>query len=374
MALARVLAISKKMVSKSAPKQILKAVGAISNSTRLTTKSKIADNVTKNLSNLKDLQAMFLRDKFTTTLARTIDDGGTVMAKGIRNGNFAGPDSLKRIIKSKLPFYHHSKLIAKTDKIAKKLNFSDETDFHNFVESIDTSKAIPIERMRKLEKVFQYLKNHRSAVAKLAVAGGTMTALVHFLKKFQAEHTGCFRYSKDDANNLIRYKFNGNFCLGSPTSNETDDIKLLPLTDHPLSEISKWNCDYTGFNDRHIPKIDEILNLGCMGLCNWLNFNTLTEYTTGFNPLEVGEEAAFLFQCEKATVLRALTTSVADVIDDTLTGFSQSRLAKRVFNLFRQKITQILVILCVFFLAFYLAKYQNDIKKAIYNVDRTTDV
>ena len=362
------------MVKNYVSRQVFKTVAVIGDSTRLITKPKIVDDIAKRLSGLDDLKAIYIRDKFTTALSRNVDDGGMVMAKRIQNGDFAGPESLKRAIQSNLPFHKHTKWMEETDNVARQLKFRDEADFGDFVDKLDTTKAMSVERVKKLKTVFQYLKNHRSAIAKLAIAGGTITALVHFLKKFQAEHTGCFRYSKDDTNNLIRYKFNGNFCLGSPTmmGEETDAIKLLPHADHPLSEISKWNCDYIGFNDQHNPKIDDILNLGCMGLCNWLNFNTLTEYTTGFNPLEVDDEAdfpTFLYQCEKATVLRALTTSIADVIDETLTGFGQSRLAKRVFNLFRQKLIQIMVILCLFFIAFYLAKIsfnQHDIKNHAY--------
>ena len=250
-----------------------------------------------------------------------------------------------------------------SNKIAKRLDFKDVNEFDLFIKAVDLRKLTTTET-RKLRKIFNYLKNvakrNSKSIAKIAIAGGTIVAMVTFLKNFQDTHSGCFRYSRrklDDGE--IKYKFDGASWCNTDNKNineTTTNIKLLPETEHPLYDQIKWDCDYDKFNDHKTENVGEILNLGCNGLCDWRNFNILAKTTNGeYKPI-VSEDLLngnkyfynYNYKCETVSILRALSISTTNVLSD-LFDVNLSLEIKRI------------VFLCLFiFLVYKLLQYWNN--------------
>ena len=248
-----------------------------------------------------------------------------------------------------------------TDKIAKGMGFADEKDFGNFINKIDdvtTASNNP-----KLHRIYRYLSNHKSEIAKYALLGGTIGSMVYYIKSFQKEQSGCFRYSIDKKNdNMIRYKINGNFCCNS-TNEESQYIKLLPEDSHPLYGKPKWDCDYDEFSLDNNDDDDDhhkIMNEGCRGLCNLENFNRLAQFTNGkYQPVVVNLDAErnkYVYRCEKTTFLAALSNVSGNILSDTIEGLTSSRLlAAFKENYIFKTLTFILLIFIIFlFLKIYV--------------------
>ena len=355
-------------------KDLFKIIGTAGDSVRFASKPGFIDDIAKRFGDVKDARAAFLRDKVILAI-KNGDDPTSVVTK-LSKGDIAVPENLRRFIKTKYPLNDYSKWIDDTDTLARKLGFKDESDFAKYISDLDLKKNIQVKDIQKLGGLFKYIKSyvvkHPTSVVKAAIAGGTITFMVSYLKKFQADNTGCFRYAKDDKNNLIRYKFEGNFCLGE-VGGTTNEVKIISENQHPLFNVTnKWDCDYSQFEEGN-PAVDEILNAGCNGLCDWLNFNTLTGLTTSgddkFDPLIIDdndEYYMYIYKCEKATILRAITSGVSNVVDETLTGLAQSQLGKKTIEFlktqFGQLITFVLILLLIYLSINALSKHNHHVR------------
>ena len=341
-------------------------ITAIADGGRYASKQKFIDDIAKRFGNISDAKASFVRDKAMTAVKNGGDDMDfTSILTKIQKGDIAIPENIRRVIQTEHPFNHYSKWIDETNDVAKNLGFRDEADFSKYFSDLDLKKEIPVEDTLKLKGVFRYIKsyakNHPGSVVKAAIAGGTLAYMVAFVQKFQAENTGCFRYAKNDKNNLVRYRFGGNFCVGGETDKDSDRVKILPVEEHPLFGVEdKWDCDYSQFEAGN-PVVDDILNRGCNGLCDWLNFNILTGYVTGsdknFQPLVLDDDndySMYIYKCEKATILRAMTSFVSDAVDETMAGFADSQLGKKTIDFLKSQMGQAAVFIAIFLLIIFL--------------------
>ena len=72
------------------------------------------------------------------------------------------------------------------NRIAKSLGFKNTRDFDTFIKRINQYKLNSYET-EKVLKLYTYLKNvakkHPKSIAKLAIAGGSLTAMIIFIKK-----------------------------------------------------------------------------------------------------------------------------------------------------------------------------------------------
>ena len=337
-------------------KELFKIIGTAGDSVRFASKPGFIDDLAKRFGDIKDAKAAFVRDKVILAI-KNGDDPTSIVTK-LGKGEIAAPENLRHFIKTKYPLNDYSKWIDDTNTLARKLGFEDETHFEKYISNLNLKKDIQVTDTQKLAGIFRYIKSyvtkHPTSVAKAAIAGGTLALMVSYLKKFQAENTGCFRYGKDDDNNLIRYKFEGNFCLDSAGCG--GDVKMLSENQHPLFNLAnKWDCGYSQFEMGN-PVVDEILDAGCNGLCDWLNFNTLTGLTTGddqFNPYEdENHDHRYIYKCEKATILRAIASGVSNVIDETLTGFAQSDLGKKTIKFLKSQFGQFIAFVFIMVLIY----------------------
>ena len=250
------------------------------------------------------------------------------------------------------------------NQTAKSIGFKDAVEFDNFIQKIDPHK-LNISETQKVSKLYSFLsklsrsnKSRGSHIAKLAIAGGTITAMIIFLQNFQRNHSGCFRYERNKFNTRkdtedgdetrIKYKFDGkswcnNNVLGGGTS-ENKTVKTIPESEHPLYYVDKWDCNYKNFplgNER----VDRIINMGCNGLCNWENFNFLATLTQGqYQPLVDYDETRYVYKCETVSFLQAVSSSTGDAISHTFSGLFNSDLGQQlVTTLFRVFFIMILI-------------------------------
>ena len=360
--LCEVILVRKKIMKIPVVKDVLKIVGAAGDSARFASKPGFLDNISKRLGHVDDARAAFMKEKFLTAIKNGENPSSAIYK--LRRGNIAVPEELRRVIKSRHPFNDYSELMEETNALARKLGFDDEAGFAKCISDLNLKKTLPVEDSRKLGRIFRFIKKHPASLAKTAVAGGGIVYMVSYLKQFQAENTGCFRYAKDDNDKLIRYKFAGNFCLQDDSKNnnlnDSDSVKILSEDQHPLFNItSKWNCEYLAF-ERGNPLVDEILNAGCNGLCDWTNFNFLTEHVTEnktglYNPLVMDndDDDEYMYRCEKATILRALTSVATNVIDETVSGFTQSQLGIKMINFLKSQIGQAITLIMILLFLLY---------------------
>ena len=304
--------------------------------------------------------------------------GGRV--RGVRGGGKGVVSAVNKtdeaIISNRLTIWKKD-----TDKIAKGMGFADEKDFGNFINKIDDVKTAS--NNPKLHKIYKYLSNHKSTIAKNALLGGTIGYMVHYIKSFQNKQSGCFRYSIDKKNNddMMRYKIKGNFCCNSNNDDESQYIKLLPEESHPLYGKPKWDCNYDEFflNDNNDDRDDyhKIMNQGCRGLCNLENFNRLAQLTNGkYQPVvnlmnndddeeddgsgggggSSSSSSKYVYRCENATFLAALSNVSGNIMSDTIEGLTSSRLlAGFKENYIFKTFTFILLIFIIFlFLKIYV--------------------
>ena len=210
--------------------------------------------------------------------------------------------------------------IEKSNLVAKSLGFKNTSDFDNFIKNVNPKRIIDVKETKKLTTLFKYLskiaKKNPKSIAKLAIAGGSITAMIIFLKNFQNDYSGCFRYNKS-TNDKIKYKFSGSWCNSNNTKNFNDEnIKSLPENEHPLYNQNKWDCKYDSF-DKENQQINEILNLGCNGLCDWKNFNILAKTTNGeYKSIFHEEFHKYDYKCETISLLQALSISTTNTLTD----------------------------------------------------------
>ena len=239
-----------------------------------------------------------------------------------------------------IPISKSSRVVnIKSNKIAKFLGFNNAKNFDNFIKNIDVKK-LTITQSKKLRKIFSYLsdvaKKNPKSIAKLAIIGGTLTAMVIYIKKFQATYSGCFRYQRKKITNYFdesttKYKFAGSsWCNTNGSHNSDQNISLLSENTHPLYEQKKWDCEYDNFdksNDSDKEVIDKIVSLGCNGLCDWQNFNTLARMTKNdeFREIIITPEtderfsSDYVYKCETVSFLHALASTTTNALGELFT-------------------------------------------------------
>ena len=320
--------------------------------------------------------------------------------KKIRSGEFSlGGGESNALARYTKPYYKYNKMLKKVDNMAVTYGFKNEADLARKIENAANqcrtiNGKIKINDSPTWRGLFLRLKKTKNKGKKLAyaVGTGTVAGLVIELAKEQKKNTGCFRYKLGEEEkggggggrkNLIKYKVGGNFCISDDVYNEEEDdndnddksVRILPPSNHPLFNHKKWSCDYDDFykngNDIDRDRIDEIRKSGCNGLCDVLNFNTLTSFTNNeYQPLldekeekkdddeEEGEKInnssnnnndndnalypkkngggnngvqskenqeekeEFMYVCEKATFLRTLINETKNVVDHVLDDVS----------------------------------------------------
>lgn len=230
-----------------------------------------------------------------------------------------------KIISNNKKFFNNNNI----NKVAQYMGFKNADEFNNYIKTVNPYK-LDTSQVNKLSKIFNYLskiakKTKGKNVAKLAIAGGTLSAMIIYLKKIQNKYNGCFRYDNDD-NDEIKYKFVGSFCINTGDDDDYDDVKLISEEEHPLYNVEKWDCKYDKF-EKGNKRVDEILQLGCRGLCDWKNFNILAKTTKGeYEPISISDK--YTYKCETMTLLKALSSSTGNVIDEIFSGILFSDLGK----------------------------------------------
>ena len=244
--------------------------------------------------------------------------------------------------------------------VAKSLGFKHVQEVDDFIRNINPHK-LNVSDIKKLSKLYSHIskiaKNRKYRLAKLAVAGGSITAMIIFLQKYQKTHNGCFRYEKIYEEGEIKYKFDGkSWCniLGNNISNK--EIKHIPESQHPLYNHKKWDCNYNKFPKGN-KRIDNIINLGCNGLCDWKNFNILAQTTNGeYQPLIDYTEDKYIYRCETVNILQAFSSSTGEILSDTFSGIFKSDLGKDFINTLLRFIFIIVLIYMIVRFASYMRK------------------
>ena len=245
---------------------------------------------------------------------------------------------------------------------AEKLGFDNIRHFEDFIKNINPHHLSP-PKVRKLTKIFKYLSKSKGTIAKSAIAGGTLLSMIIYMKHFQKKYSGCFRYDDNDDDKTIKYKFKEICGNDDDDDDDDDDVKLLPIQEHPLYGIKKWDYNYYKF-EKGNKEIDEILQLGCNGLCDWKNFNILAETTQGkYDPINPPANDKYVYNCETMSLLKALSTSTGNAVNEIVTGLYISNLGKNITNFFFRLLIIFITILMIIIILH--KKKMRDIKKGI---------
>ena len=263
-------------------------------------------------------------------------------------------------IKTKTTWVNNIKKRSTLDRNAKKLGFQNESDFNHFFKHVDAKKMTQAETAKatklynELSKIVKKSKNsggRTTSVAKLAIAGGTISAMVIYLQSYRNERSGCFRLFKNSASNdNIGSKFIGKMYYCGNASSEGK----IRQRKHPLFAHEKWDCNYNDFINKN-ETLDKILKLGCNGLCNVDNFNFLVRHHTEsgkFAPVET-DLKQYKYECRDVSLLEALSQSTETAVSKITQGILDSELVKQILKL----LLQIFVLLLLFFCSYKIIKY-----------------
>ena len=297
----------------------------------------------KNIINNTPLSTINKINTNKNSISRRIKESRGIIGNR-HNTSLYNNNTVMETLKKKIPFQDYIRLKKETNTIAKHMGFESEDDFAKFIKESSSSSDADTKKLKNIFLLFkEYAQKNPKSIVKYAVITGTISGMVIYLKKFQSENTGCFRYEKNaNINNvLIKYKFKGNFCNNVKQEQETNYIKLLPENNHPLYGKLKWDCSFNQFysNENFATQdIDDIRFLGCNGLCNWENFNRLAQSTKEYAPIEYNinneeENNQYLYVCESSTILRELATSVGDTVNEVFTGLNRSIIGKQILNM-----------------------------------------
>lgn len=237
------------------------------------------------------------------------------------------------------------------DELAQKLGFQNEDDFFNYINEFQK-----VGNWDKLKNVFTLLRSNKKTIAVLGAAASSL-ALLDYCKFYQALNSGCFRYRKKKDGGYrekSRTKIGGNYC--SPL---TDVIGVkIKAEKHPLYNLEKWNCNI--FEDKGLVltnEIADILDLGCGGLCDIEHYNKLVREINAkgestYEPINI-DKHKYIYRCERVTILRILTKTTGDAIDEIITGAINSNLGQRFTNIFNFGNLRFYIIIFIIFLIYY---------------------
>lgn len=258
------------------------------------------------------------------------------------------------------------KKINSPDDLAKKVGFKNEDDLFQYIKQNNVGKT------GKLKTLFNIMRKNKKVVARLGLGASAIT-LYHYCVIYQQENSGCFRYRKNRNGECIkstRKKIEGHACW--PINNSKGvEIKSRK---HPLSSVEKWGCkdsieDFKEANEKDILVKNEILKLGCAGLCNVENFNTLAAMTDNrYKPVDKND-GRYIYKCERVSILKFLFDSAGDAIDDIVEGAINSDLGNRLVSIF--DFTQIRFYIIIFIILFFY--YHFFCKNNLKNIDHVID-
>ena len=313
----------------------------------------------KSIIDKKIIDAFSFRKPDVDSLSNSLPSSSSSIERNIKNKRVMSIfNKLNKRIKNKKiketghPFNRNttSSSIHKSNVVAKSLGFKNVADYDKFIKNINPNKLTGKET-GQLSKLYRYLlkvaKKNPKSIAKLAIAGGTLTAMVIYLKQFQGNHSGCFRYKRKRfsiGEDKIRYKFAGSSWCNTTSSDgndDDDDIKHISEREHPLYNQLKWDCNYSNF-DKKNETVNDILSLGCNGLCDWRNFNILAQTTGGEYQRIVSDQLlnfderfyAYNYKCETVSFLQALSTSTAETLNNLFTLSFGKIQVKRILFIF----------------------------------------
>ena len=244
--------------------------------------------------------------------------------------------------------------IQRANALAKKLDFKNEREFRQFIDTVSEKS-----KDGRLLKIYNYLfkvaKENPKSIAKIAIAGGSIATMVVYLKNYQKKRTGCFRYIRGQMDTEPK-KIMGNYCVNNDNDNDNDnDENVIPEAEHPLHGVNKWNCNDNLFSNSIDPAVNHILSLGCHGLCDWRNYNTLASIAKDFEPIVIDpkhtQDDEYVYKCERITILRALASNVGAVFNETFSGLMDSSIGRKIARavfLFALVITMLLLYSSVF--------------------------
>ena len=290
--------------------------------------------------------------------------------------------TIRKVVKNKLPYKDYSVMKGKTNQLAMRAGFKNEEEF---IKSIDdylilykTDKTVL--QNPKLLQMFQFLKHQAIKNPKTTLvailASGSIIAILKTISEIHRKNTGCFRYYKDENNNnkLIKQKILGNFCVnGDDDDNDLssgDDHYFLPESEHPLFNKEKWDCNYKNFDLNGINgiKATPIFDLGCNGLCDLLNYNALAALTPEYEGITLSDEEhekhdKYMYVCERASILRELTTDILDSVNEVAQGVMQSQIGYKIqeyFHIFKSYIVYLILIIFAMVIVSYKMKNNNN--------------
>ena len=261
--------------------------------------------------------------------------------------------------------------LRQSDTLARKLGFEDEQDFaRKIVLGAGSSRKAGV-----VSKLYKLLKTHPKLV-KYSVGITSAAVLYNICMDYQTRHSGCFRYRRtksemetnemdnNDRNKGVtddlylvetRQKVRGHFCVSDVSNNWGDnaDVTWVSEEEHPLYDKPKWDCEFARF--QNTKSSEEIISLGCNGLCDPANFNILASLSNeAFSPYpKLDENPDYVFKCEKVTFLRRIAELLGDGVDDIVDGISHSNLGKRVLDIFDLKPVKNIILLCFIILLLY---------------------
>ena len=271
--------------------------------------------------------------------------------------------------------------LRQSDILAQKLGFENERDFaRKIMSGAGSSRNTGV-----VSKLYKLLKTHPKLV-KYGVGITSAAVLYNICIDYQMKHSGCFRYRRtrpeietnekdknmeiDDKNMetnkgatddlyLIETgkKVRGHFCVSDDSKywEESVDVAWVPEGEHPLYDKRKWDCDFAAFQETRSSQ--EIINLGCNGLCDPTNFNILASSSLNgaFSPYpNLNENGEYVFRCEKVTFLRHIAELLGDGVDDIVDGISHSNLGKRVLDMFDLKPLKSVMLIFLIILLLYV--------------------
>ena len=318
---------------------ILKVIGSATDSKFIINNS---NDILNKVNKIQD-------NKFQTFVSNTfkmgshwnkIDNVKLLRLDGDRGG------AIRKAVKNKLPYKDYDIMKKQTDELAQGAGFRNENEFIKDIDNylVLCKKDKTILQDSRLLQMLKFLerkarKNPKTTIGLIMASGSTIVILKR-ISEIHKNNTGCFRYFKD-GDKLVKQKISGNFCI----SNDEDDINFLPESEHPLYNKKKWDCSYKNFDLNGINRIKAtpIFDLGCNGLCDLLNYNALAALTPEYEGITLSDEEhekhdKYMYVCERASILRELTTDVLNSVNEVANGVIQSQIGFKIreyFSIFK---------------------------------------
>lgn len=291
--------------------------------------NKYLTDLTENikLSNLHHPAKSFINSINENLNFKSQNDFNKIM-KNILHGDVESPilniienKALKQHMLKKYPFKLYEEHINNVNKLAQDLGFENETQFLEYLESN------PSPTDSKLTKIFntmtKWAGKHKSLILKSAILLGVGVAFLEYLNKYNRKNSGCFRYHVGKGHSLKKEVYLTRFCKFPINRVDYINYDILNDNTHPLFNKKVWNCQ---FDIPNSAETQNILNLGCKGICCPHNYNYLSQFVKGYEPISnlENKEIFYIYKCEQGTILRNIAEILGDGIGEVIQGIGQS--------------------------------------------------